>query len=841
MPGTWRVEPDSIGAVLSRALDLGSFFRRTQAQGTDKNVGPGMELDLKQALPDSKGRNMIVRSTLRLVSLSVFLAQASLHAQCPVAPIAATLGAGSPGTSGAAQLKASLPAVGGAWSMAVAQARPHAPAWLLVSAKKAPVALRAFDATLWPATPTHIFPFVVDGNGEAKGLFALPKVSAALCGFEFVSQAVVLDPKAKGSFAFTNGVRIRFGDGPALWANDGGDKVTRDETRMTRIPSAVTNSIWDGETIRLFAARNEVVSFNLVVEAPSSSLSAVGVRFDKLVGPGAYVIGSRTASGNGIFDFRGRDIELFVIRYLRILGLSKLSYETYDERHIPKRLRRPWSGEGFGKGRWTDRPDHDKEYPEIAMPIEVVGRFPIAAKTNQSVWADIWVPPDAKPGTYRGQVEVQVGTNTVRTIPVELDVRGFSLPDRPSCKTMLVLGYADVNRRHTGRRYPDANSKEARISAVVRDNYFKVAHRHRVTVVDSNVGPKVWIGKDQPRDHWLGKLNGTFYTPANGYAGPGTGVGQDLFAIGLYGSWEWKNEGQAGMHKHLNAWQAWFDRNKLTNVERFLYVEDEPDLADATTLARLRTWLGWMNSNPGRGRTIRSFLTVDMPKAQKLLPTLDTAASWIGVGQPKLWDPALTYFQQRRRHAWCYNGVRPATGSFATEDDGVALRSLAWAQWKRGIDRWFFWASTYWNNYQGGAGETNVFRQAMTYGGKNVTKDPVVGETSWNYSNGDGVLFYPGSDKVYPAESKHLDGPIVSLRLKHWRRGIQDHQYLTMAAAKNPTRVRALVQSMIPKVLWEYGVADPTDPTWQRTDISWPVDPDRWEAARRELADIIAK
>jgi hypothetical protein len=34
-------------------------------------------------------------------------------------------------------------------------------------------------------------------------------------------------------------------------------------------------------------------------------------------------------------------------------------------------------------------------------------------------------------------------------------------------------------------------------------------------------------------------------------------------------------------------------------------------------------------------------------------------------------------------------------------------------------------------------------------------------------------------------------------------------------------------------------VSDPEDPTWVLTDISWSIDPDDWEAARAELADII--
>jgi len=113
--------------------------------------------------------------------------------------------------------------------------------------------------------------------------------------------------------------------------------------------------------------------------------------------------------------------------------------------------------------------------------------------------------------------------------------------------------------------------------------------------------------------------------------------------------------------------------------------------------------------------------------------------------------------------------------------------------------------------------------------------------TSYNYTNGDGVLFYPGTDLVFPQESYGVAGPIASLRLKHWRRGVQDTDYLTLAAGKDATATKAIVDRMIPKVLWEYGVNDPSDPTWVQTDISWSTNPLDWEQARKELADILEK
>ena len=101
------------------------------------------------------------------------------------------------------------------------------------------------------------------------------------------------------------------------------------------------------------------------------------------------------------------------------------------------------------------------------------------------------------------------------------------------------------------------------------------------------------------------------------------------------------------------------------------------------------------------------------------------------------------------------------------------------------------------------------------------------------------MLFYPGTDRHYTNQSYGIEGPLASLRLKHWRRGIQDADYLAMANAANPQATLSIVQRMVPKVLWEYGVANEQDPTFVYTDISWSTDPDDWEKARKELADII--
>ncbi len=75
----------------------------------------------------------------------------------------------------------------------------------------------------------------------------------------------------------------------AVWANEGGDKVTQESLRATADADAVRNSVWDGERIRLFAARNEIVSFNLVLEAPEKPAQQVRIHFDRLQGPDGVI------------------------------------------------------------------------------------------------------------------------------------------------------------------------------------------------------------------------------------------------------------------------------------------------------------------------------------------------------------------------------------------------------------------------------------------------------------------------------------------------------------------------------------------------------------------------
>src|SRR4029079_13112356 len=360
---------------------------------------------------------------------------------------------------------------------------------------------------------------------------------------------------------------------------------------------------------------------------------------------------------------------------------------------------------------------------------------------------DIYIPKDVPPGEYNGEVVIREGEEIKYRVPVKLQVRSFTLPDQPTAKTMVATSYADVAKRYTGTAEPPPGSPEDELTKRAMDHQMMIAHRHRISLIDDNGGAETWK-QFQPRPEWLPRLSGALFTNAAGYRGPGEGVGNDVFSIGTYGQWHnwWRSITKENLLDATDRWESWFQQNSPT-TERFLYLDDESD-----EYSQMEHWARWMRRNTAPGGKLKSFAPADLLLADKKIPALDITASWFRVGLTKPWGNAVaSLHRDPRKEFYLYNAQRPASGSCATEDDGVALRELAWGQYKKKIDRWFFWNATYYNDYQGGRGPTDVFKTAQTFGGV-PQRDPNVGQTSWNYSNGDGVLFYPGTDTMFPAE-----------------------------------------------------------------------------------------
>jgi hypothetical protein len=623
----------------------------------------------------------------------------------------------------------------------------------------------------------------------------------------------------------------------AVWANEGGDKVTQDELRATGHASAVTDSVWDGHCIATFGAKNEVVSFNVILEAATSKAGGVSVSLSDLTGPGGAVLRSAPRPTDKLFDWATTEVELFYVRYLQIMGLSQQAYGTlasWQEATFPKRAQCPGMTQAnpdskpTGSGcPWTQRPVANKFYPDIAVPLELVPTFDIAASSNQSIWADVYIPKTAPSGIYGAMLTIRENGAVTHKVPVSLRVRNFALPDAPSAKTMLFTSYGDISPRYGSTAQ----------TALMNERL--MAHRHRISLIGDDENQT----GTQPGPDYLGVLDGSFFSAANGYAGPGAGTGQDVYSIGTYGSIT-EGSTQSAFTSAFNGWETWFEANS-PSTERFVYLCDEIDCTESTPT--LATQLGWWAAIPGVGSKLHTMATQPLLDAPMALS--DPTSGWPfsqGVSTGGTSTGGTTTADQTAvnavlaaeptRRIYSYNGQRPGAGSCATEDDGVALREQPWGQYKKKIDRWFWWEATYYDDNQQGLGTVDLFNSADTFGV--ATTDPTYGTTGG--ANGNGVLVYPGTDILFPSSSYGIAGPIASLRLKHWRRGLEDVDYLTLAAAIDASAVAAIVDKVVPSVLWEQQCYAPTsDCSYTYAPVSWSIDPDDWEAAREELAHII--
>jgi hypothetical protein len=209
------------------------------------------------------------------------------------------------------------------------------------------------------------------------------------------------------------------------------------------------------------------------------------------------------------------------------------------------------------------------------------------------------------------------------------------------------------------------------------------------------------------------------------------------------------------------------------------------------------------------------------------VPELDEAID-IWCAGPQWLDVARAAQERARgRSYWTYNGGRPNGPAIVIDAPATEARAMAWAAFKHDIDVYFFWHGVHWlhNSQKQGERKQDVWANPITFDNRGQPH-----KTDHGYINGDGVLFYPGEEKVHPQEDRGIAGPVASVQLANLRRGAQDHQYLTLARARGlgPVVERALSQ-VVPRVFSEAGKT-----------VGFAETGEAYEAARLALARAIA-
>lgn len=582
-----------------------------------------------------------------------------------------------------------------------------------------------------------------------------------------------------------------------IWAVNDGEKVCRDDLAN---PNRERNSVWDGSRIHLFGARNETIAFQLIVEAHDTAITGLKVEMSALIHSDHVhaSIQNEPRASNDPNDYVGRRIEVFTEHYVYVPPELSTPPQWFYAPSAPPLHQAGWIPDALIP--------HDAKSGFGGQPVRV------QAGTNQGFWVDIYVPddPDLVAGRYEGNVTVHILDNGITwNVPVVLELYDFTLPHETHTKTMVYT--SDVSA------YFPTLDKPA-------DALRKMAHRHRFNLVGADVHNSAFDAEAMER--YMPYLNGSFYQPEQGYEGPGQGVGEQIFPIGMYGS-PVLGESPEQMQNEADRWVDWFEQLRQRDGWQgvyFLYLIDEPR---PDKFPWIEEQCAAIKSSSGSGRDLPILTT------RAYAPQLEKAIDiWCSA---TVRPEELAAAERNGQPTWFYNGYRPSHGSVILEAEAVDFRVNSWVKWKHRIDLYFLWHGTHWrHNHQGPRGRTNqnVFGYPVTFMYVNTNpEDEFYGESGIHWGNGDGILFYPGHDPFYREQDRGIQAPLSSIRMKNLRRGIQDYEYMWLASAQGKrSEVDTIVHKAVPRV-------------WHESDrdhpASWSSSGSDWDGYRKELAQLI--
>ena len=568
----------------------------------------------------------------------------------------------------------------------------------------------------------------------------------------------------------------------SVWAVGDGEKVERNDLNN---PNRRSNSAWDGRAVRIFGARNEILAFQVIVEAGPDGIRSLTARLPELQLKGGGVRISYAPPTADPTDYRGRPIEVYSVNYMNVTEPTHADWV-------------------FEPG----SPAAPKD-PTGWKPVQLVpenarrgrGGFPLAVapSQNQAIWFDIYTGRNLPAGPYRGEIEI-VADGRRMTLPVELELFDFTLPDENSMQAMIY--YESLQPELYQGRNLDAE-------------YHRFAHRNRIELVNAYTVKSARAAR--------GRFTGGDFTPARGYEGPGEGTGNRIIPRTFYGPGK-EFDDRRSAWRQSDKWMTFLRTLLGTDFGKaitFLYMPDEPGRSEYEYIRRLAENV---HSNPGPGRALPTFVT------KKYVKELDGAIDIWDTG-PQGFDVERAREERARgRRYWTYNGGRPQGGAIVIDAPATDPRATIWACFKHEVGVYFYWHGVHWRHNGQKVGERlqDVWANPITFDNRGQPRKPVADQ---GYINGDGVLIYPGEEKIHPQEDRGIAGPVSTIQLANFRRGLQDHLYLTLARKLGlNAEVEAALGAVVPRVFSEAGAT-----------VGFAETGDAFETARYRLAQAIAR
>jgi glycosyl hydrolase family 123 len=516
--------------------------------------------------------------------------------------------------------------------------------------------------------------------------------------------------------------------------------IVNDEVRVRRADAARAREIGrvvatEKDDVALVALRGETVAFQVVVVAGDVALEHTTLTIGTL--------NRRSDGASGPMDLRA---DIFREHYLRIDRRSR------NERRPAESLgwepkARPADDQILG-----DVPDALLPAGDDAAPLSP--RPAVPARETGTFWVDLFVPETMQPGEYRSVAVVQGDGAPLAKFTLRLTVRAPTLPYRATG----AFAYYEPGRLE--RRMGNGHAIERQL--------WQLLHAHHVDALAP-------LARASDVERLRAAYDGTLFTAAEGYVGPAAGVPPSVVALGAYGALgRPSDDALARVDAMAAALPAAID-------DVFLYAVDEQCRSPLAA-----AWKTALAGRPAAAR-VRVGQTCDESPARQAADVAIVPAQAFARATP-------AEARAAGRRAWIYNGELPHTGTLLLDADPRGLVADGWISAAMGIERWFYWESTFWDDDNaGGRGPIDPFTTAESFHNK-----------SGDAALGDGLLVYPGRQRA-PFDTRSLGAPRIfpSLRLEALRRGIEDAGLIALAAREHADEVARLVAQALPAALDE--------------------------------------
>lgn len=393
----------------------------------------------------------------------------------------------------------------------------------------------------------------------------------------------------------------------------------------------------------------------------------------------------------------------------------------------------------------------------FADPLLPQTRFELPENETRSVWLTVKVPADARPGTYHTTINVGFNGGTSWSIPLEVNVRNFSLPAQPTMPNLwgfwpypitnfkgLTKDTADWHGMWRTRNFGEVPPEITKRWLEFLGSYkIGVGCSFTQTMEHQTI---TWPAKRLPDgsfdfstyDEWVGRAieNGTNVMCVFGHLDHNLTPKKEKEI----------HEYIQALHAHLKE-KGWLDR-------AYIYRWDEPSaeqypiiMEQVALLNKLAPGLKLLvpfNSPRYEDPRFKDFNGVDAPVLLSKLTYPEYADDCRQLGKEPWWYTCLT-------------PVEPYAGTFVFNSP-IDMRAIPLQTWKMGYAGYLNWG-------------VNIFGFGNTAPGVE-NRWP---EVPWTFANyeyppGDGCLTYPDPAGL----------PLSSIRLENWRDGMEDYEYLTL-------------------------------------------------------------